>query len=314
MTCEKCCFKSNRFGKDRKGYQRFRCPKCRKTFTQPTNANVTGTYAPMAKAETVVRLIVEGNSIRSTERITGMHRDTILRLLVIVGERCERLLECKIRALPVSEVQCDELWGYVGCKEKNKREDSPITFGDAYCFVAIERHTKLVLAWHLGRRTTRDTEAFTEKIDAATIGRFQITTDGFAAYPDAVSLSLGTRVDYAQLIKVYSAPTGDEHRYSPPEVVDAVPVPRIGRPRLQKICTSHIERLNLSLRMSLRRLTRLTNAFSKKWENLKAAYALFFAYYNFCRVHQTLRITPAMESGLAEHVWSVGELLAATQS
>ncbi len=314
MTCEKCCLKSNRFGKDRKGYQRFRCPKCLKTLTEPHNGTVHGMYVSTGKAESVLRLLVEGNSIRSIERITEMHRDTILRLLVLVGERCERMLEDKLRNLTVRDVQCDEMWGFVGCKEKNKAEDMPVTFGDAYCFVAIERNTKLVLAWHLGRRTSRDTEAFTEKIDAATVGRFQITTDGFSAYPDAISLSLGTRVDFAQLIKIYGSPSDGEHRYSPPEVVDAIPVPRIGRPVPQRISTSHVERQNLTMRMCIRRLTRLTNGFSKKWENLKAALALYFAYYNFCRVHQTLRITPAMETGVTDHVWSLGELLASTQN
>ena len=313
MTCANCCLSANRFGKDRKGYQRFRCPKCRKTFTQPHNGTVHGTYATMSRAESVIRLLVEGNSIRSVERITEMHRDSIVRLLVLVGERCEQMLERKIRAVPVSDVQCDEMWGFIGCKEKNKSADSPATFGDAYCFLAIERHSKLVLAWHLGRRTVRDTEAFTEKINDATIGRFQITTDGFNAYPDAISLSLGTRVDFAQLIKVYASPMDGQQRYSPPEVVDAIPVPRIGRPVPQRICTSHVERQNLTMRMCIRRLTRLTNGFSKKWENLKAALALYFAYYNFCRVHKTLRVTPAMEQGIADHVWSLGELLASTQ-
>jgi len=309
MTCIQCCLSANRFGKDRNGYQRFRCPKCGRTFTQPHNGNIHGMYTGTEKAETIIRLLVEGSSIRSVERITGMHRDTIMRLLALVGGHCERMLEEKIRKVRVNDVQCDELWGFVGCKEKSKVADSPVTFGDAYCFVAIERKTKLVLAWHLGRRTTRDTEAFTEKIDAATTGRFQITTDGFAAYPDAISLSLGTRVDFAQLIKVYASPVDGQQRYSPPEVVDAIPVPRIGRPTPQRICTSHVERQNLTMRMCIRRLTRLTNGFSKKWENLKAALALYFAYYNFCRVHQTLRVTPAMEQGIADHVWTIGELI-----
>lgn len=182
--------------------------------------------------------------------------------------------------------------------------------GDAYCFVAIERTSKLILAWHLGRRTAEDTEAFTEKLDYATTGRFQLTTDGFAAYPDAVPYSLGTRVDFAQLVKVYAAPRDPDERYSPASVVNAVPVPRWGDPDPQSICTSHVERQNLTMRMQLRRLTRLTNAFSKKWENLKAALAVYFTHYNFVRVHSTLRITPGMQAGLSDHVWSWGELLA----
>jgi IS1 family transposase len=266
-------------------------------------------YVATARAAQIVRLLVEGMSIRSIERITGIHRDTILRVLQTVGEGCERMLEDKIHKVPVRDVQCDEMWGFVGCKEKSRSKDHPISFGDAYCFVAIERKTKLVLAWHLGRRMMRDTVAFTEKIDAATIGRFQITTDGFAAYPDAIHYSLGTRVDFAQLIKIYGSPTDGEHRYSPPEVIESIPVPRIGTPVPQRICTSHVERQNLTMRMCLRRLTRLTNAFSKKWENLKAALALYFAYYNFCRVHQTIRVTPAMQSGITNRIWSLEDLI-----
>ena len=175
--------------------------------------------------------------------------------------------------------------------------------------MAIERTSKLILAWHLGRRTAEDTELFTEKLDQATSGRFQLTTDGFAAYPDAVHYSLGTRVDFAQLVKVYAAPRDPDERYSPASVVNAVPVPRWGTLDPQSICTSHVERQNLTMRMQLRRLTRLTNAFSKKWENLKVALAVYFAHYNFLRVHSTLRVTPAMEAALSDHVWSWGELL-----
>jgi IS1 family transposase len=209
----------------------------------------------------------------------------------------------------VRDVQCDEIWGFVGCKEKRNLNGDPMR-GDAYCFVAIERNTKLVLSWHLGRRTARDTMAFTEKVNEATSGQFQITTDGFAPYFDAIHTCLGTRVDFAQLIKVYAAPADDEHRYSPASVVEAIAKPVWGQPDPDRICTSHIERQNLSIRMGMRRMTRLTNAFSKKWENLKAAYALWFAFYNFCRVHQTLRVTPAMEAGIASHVWTLEELIA----
>lgn len=268
-------------------------------------------YTSSEKAVLILKMLVEGMSVRSIERLTGVHRDTILRLLVLAGQHCERLLEEKLRAVSVSDVQCDEIWGYVGCKEKNNLDGDPLR-GDAYCFVAIERNTKLIISWHLGRRTARDTVAFTEKIDEATQGRFQITTDGFKPYVDAVHYSLGTRVDFAQLVKIYSTPRDGEQRYSPAEVVDAVPVPRWGEPELKRICTSHVERQNLSIRMGMRRMTRLTNAFSKKWKNLKAAYALWFAFYNFCRVHSALRVTPAMQSGISDHIWGIGELLGAT--
>jgi IS1 family transposase len=182
--------------------------------------------------------------------------------------------------------------------------------GDAYTWVGIERNTKLVLAWHLGQRDMVDCEAFTEKLDYATSGHFQLTTDGYRPYENAVSYSLGTRVDYAMLIKVYAFDREGEQKYSPPEVVDTTTKILIGDPDPSRICTSIVERSNLSMRTSIRRLTRLTNAFSKKWENLKAMLALYFAYYNFCRIHSSIRCTPAMESGLTGHIWTIRELLA----
>lgn len=308
MVCHNCRSQCKKFGRDRKGNQRFQCRECRKTYADRPE-RLEGTYVPPQEITSIMRLLVEGLSVRSIERITGFHRDTVLNVLALVGERCGYLLEKKIHAVPVRDVQCDEIWGYVGCKQKSNTNGDPLR-GDAYCFIAVERNTKLVLTWHLGRRTARDTIAFTEKVNEATSGDFQITTDGFKAYRDAVSYSLGTRVDFAQLIKVYAS-SQEETRYSPAEVVSTEVVPVIGNPNPEKICTSHVERQNLSIRMGMRRMTRLTNAFSKKWQNLRAAYALWFAFYNFCRVHQTLRVTPAMEAGLTDHIWTLGELLEA---
>jgi len=310
MTCHNCNSRCKKFGKHRNGLQRFRCNQCRKTFTEDHATPLGSMYTPLEKAAKAIELLVEGCSVSTVERFTGLHHTTILSLLVLVGEKCERLLGSRISNLPMSDVQCDEIWGFVGCKEKHNASGDPMR-GDAYCFVAIERNTKLVLAWHLGRRNARDTVAFTEKINEATQGRFQITTDGFRPYVDAVHMSLGTRVDFAQLIKVYSSPRDGEQRYSPAEVVDAVPVPQWGEPELDRICTSHVERQNLSIRMGMRRMTRLTNAFSKKWANLKAAYAVWFAFYNLCRVHCTLRCTPAMAARITDHIWSVRELMEA---
>jgi IS1 family transposase len=259
-----------------------------------------------------LQLLLEGMSVRSVERVTEMHRDTILRLLVLAGERCQRLMEEKIKSLPVRDVQADEIWGFCFKKEGHKWEyEKDIAgIGDAYCFVGIERHNKLILAWHLGKRDQKATDAFIGKLRYATDGgRYQFTTDGFKPYISAVKLYLKGIVDFAQLVKVYSSPREGEQRYSPGDVVEAVPVPIMGLPVRNQICTSHIERQNLSIRMGMRRMTRLTNAFSKKWENLEAAYSLWFAYYNFCRVHQTLRISPAMEAGISDHLWSISELL-----
>ena len=267
----------------------------------------------MEKAISILTLLVEGNSVRSIERITGVHRDTILRLLVQAGEKCERLLENKIKGLPVADVQCDEIWGYCYKKEGHKwmfevdRQD----MGDAYTFVAIERNTKLVLTWHLGKRTTQHTQTFIGKLAKATATKpYQLSTDGFTGYIPAVDYHLTERgVDYGQLIKVYGASREGEQRYSPAEVTSANPHPVFGLPDKNRICTSHVERQNLTMRMHMRRLTRLTNAFSKKWGNLKAALALHFAWYNFVRVHNALRMTPAMEAGIADHIWTIREFL-----
>jgi transposase-like protein len=307
MTCHNCKIKCQRFGKDRKGNQRFRCCQRYKTYSERPE-KLDGTYLPTEKITQIIRLLVEGCSVRSIERVTGIHRDTILNVLMLAGERCERLLVSKIQGLPVNDVQYDEIWGFVGCKEKRNVSGDP-TLGDGYCFVAIERNTKQVLTWHLRKRTARDTFAFTEKINEARQGQFQITTDGFKPYFDAVHHSLGTRVDFAQLVKVYAAPRDGEQRYSPSEVVDTVPLPRWGQPKLNRICTSHVERQNLSIRMGMRRMTRLTNAFSKKWENHYAALSLYFAYYDFVRIHSSIRVTPAMETGITDHVWTLEELL-----
>jgi len=292
--------------------QRFRCRQCKKTFTEDHEKPLDEMRLPVEKAEAVLRLLLEGMSVRSVERVTEVHRDTILKLLVLAGERCQRLMQERIQNLDVQDVQADEIWGYVGKKEGHKwdHEKDVEEIGDAYCFVGIERETKLVLAWHLGKRDALNTDKFIYKLALATSRqRYQLTTDGWKAYVRAVEMFLGERVHFAQLVKVYGANREGEQRYSPAEVVNAVPCIVSGNPVREKICTSHIERQNLSIRMGMRRMTRLTNAFSKKWENLEAAYSLWFAYYNFCRRHQTLRVTPAMEQKLTDHQWTVGELV-----
>jgi transposase-like protein/IS1 family transposase len=309
MTCADCKVECQRFGKHRNGLRRFRCPNCKRTFTEPHTRTLGEMYISWDKALLAVQLLIEGNSIRSTERISGLDKNTIMRVLVLAGEKCEKVSDEMINNVPVKDVQADEIWSFIGKKEKMVKADDDPTLGDAYCFVGIERNSKLVLAWHLGRRTARDTEAFTEKLNEATTGKFQITTDGFKAYVDAVHMILGTRVDFAQLIKVYAASPEGEHRYSPSEVISTEVVPVIGRPDPNKICTSHVERQNLTMRMQIRRFTRLTNGFSKKWENHYAALSLYFAYYNFVRIHSAIRVTPAMEAGITDHVWTLKELL-----
>jgi IS1 family transposase len=259
---------------------------------------------------------VEGNSVRSTERITGVHRDTVLHLLEVVGERCEQIMDEHIQGIPLTCVEADEIWGFVGKKEGHKTEEEKRDrkLGDSYTFVDIEAKSKLVVCFLLGRRDLSSAIAFMEKLQRATGKRFQLTTDGLKAYIEAVDTIFGPGIDYAQLVKSYKL---DEignlaRRYSPGDFVSAVKVPVMGKPDMDRVSTSYVERQNLTMRMSMRRLTRLTNAFSKKWENMEKALALHFAYYNFCRVHQSLRITPAMEAGISDHIWTLEELIGAT--
>jgi len=257
-----------------------------------------------------LRHLLEGTSIRSTERLVEVHRDTIITATVTAGKSCQRFLEHVVRSVQVSDVQADEIWGFVYCKERTRvRENWDEDCGDAYCFVALERYTKLVLAWHLGKRCPEDTDVFSGKLRAATNGRFQLSTDGYTPYRTAIPSAFRQEIDFAQIVKVYGNAPEAERRYTPPQVVGVTLVPCMGEPDMAKVCTSHVERNNLNMRMMVRRLTRLTNAFSKKWENHEAALGLFFAYYNFCRVHTTLKMTPAMQAGLASRPWSLAKLL-----
>ena len=315
MTCHNCLIEATKNGKHRNGLQRFRCAQCGKTYTElHEDAFRVEDHLRTDRGQLAIRLLVEGNSIRSVERITGYHRNIIMQLLLIAGQRCEALLATKIRSVPVSDVQCDEIWGFVGKKERSKGDGDGREVGDAWCFIAIERTTKLVLSFQLGKRTVKSALQFMGKLSLASDAgqRFQLTTDRLNAYPYAVAEMLGDRVDYAQLIKVYAYSEPESaRRYSPPDVVEAIPTPVYGDPDRQRICTSHIERQNGSLRQWCKRLTRLTYAFSKKWENLQAALALHFAFYNFCRVHGTIKATPAMAAGVADRVWTIHELVGA---
>jgi transposase-like protein/IS1 family transposase len=312
MKCDKCKIECVKFGKHRNGLARFRCKQCGKTYTEPHERLLGAMTVPEEQALAALRMLLEGMSIRAVERITGLHRDTIISILVQTGERCAEFLSRVIRDVPVSDVQADEIWGFVLKKEKHKTFEETLDnkIGDAYCFVAIERNTKLVLTYKLGRRDVKTTNEFIEQVRTATApGRFQMTTDGFKPYIDAMKVRLWDRANYGMLIKVFATPREGEQRYAPGDFVEALPKVIMGRPELDLICTSHIERQNLTMRMAMRRLTRLTNGFSKKWDNLNWALALHFAYYDFCRVHQTIRVTPAMESGLTDHIWTLRELV-----
>jgi transposase-like protein/IS1 family transposase len=289
---------------------RFKCRDCKRTFSERTRKPSKAINLSNDKLFRVLDCLSEGCSVRSTARLCDVTIATVLRVLRIAGDKCERVLQEHVREVPVKDVQADELWGYVHCKERNKRNPNNERQGDAYTFLAVERHSKIILAWHLGRRNRIDTEIFIEKLNEATVGQFQLTTDGMAAYPNAVSLSLGTRVDYSQLIKIYTGVTEGPTRYSPGKLESTVIEPWFGNPDPDLVCTSHIERVNLTVRMRMRRLTRLTNAFSRKWDNLKAAVALFVFSYNFREIHRSIRCTPAMEAGVASTIWTWADLFA----
>ncbi len=310
MTCHNCRIECKRKGHDRKGQQRFQCRQCSKTFLQPQEKPLEGMYLPIEKAERVLAMLLEGCSVSSVERLTDVHHGTILKLLVLAGEKAERIMATRIVNVKVRDIECDEVWAFIGKKQKRVRPEDDQNLGDAYTFVAIERHSKLVLNFALGKRDQATTDIFIEGLRHATAAKpYQMTADGFPCYPSAISNTLEDRVSFAQLIKVYRAASDGEARYSPAEVASVEVVRCVGRPDPERICTSIVERSNLSIRMGTRRFTRLTNAFSKKWENHWAAVALWFAFYNFCRVHKSLRVTPAMEAGIANHVWSVREML-----
>lgn len=312
MTCQACQIECKRHGRDRKGNQRYQCPQCSKTFLAAQEKPLGTMSLPFEQAEMVLRMLLEGNSVSSVVRLTGVHQKTILKLLIMAGEKCEKIMAQKIVNVPVRDVEFDELWNFIGKKQKRVRPEDDQNLGDCYTFVAIERHSKLVLNIAMGKRNQQTTDVFVEGVRHATRhGHFQVTTDGFPAYKSAITTTLHDRCDYAMLIKVYKAPSDGEARYSPADVASVEEVIVMGQPDAERICTSIVERQNLSVRMGTRRFTRLTNAFSKKWENQWAAVALWFTFYNFCRVHKSLRVTPAMEAGISDHVWSVGELLRA---
>ena len=265
---------------------------------------------PMEKQIQVIAALVEGNSVRAVARMADVEHKAVLRVLLRVGDRCARMLNERMRRLPCRLVQADEIWTYVGKKEKRVGYgDNPEEVGDQYVFVAMDSETKLIPCFRVGKRNAANAWYFVQDLQTRLANRVQLTTDGFRPYKDAVDDAFGMDVDYAMLVKMYSDSGQADTRYSPGEIVDVRTIPITGHPHPRLISTSHIERQNLTIRMQLRRFTRLTNAFSKKLENLKAACALHFAWYNFCRVHSTLRVTPAMAAGIASEIWSLGQLL-----
>jgi IS1 family transposase len=264
----------------------------------------------------IINALVEGNSLRSTARMCDVAFNTVLKLLPEIGQACEEYQRRVLVNLPCKRIQCDEIWSFCYAKEKNVPDElrGKHGYGDVWTWTAIDADTKLIPAWRVGDRNAWHAQHFMYDVASRLANRVQLTTDGHRVYLTAVELAFGTEVDYAMLVKIYSSDRGEgEVRYSPATCMGTRETRLIGNPDPKHISTSYAERQNLTMRMKMRRFTRLTNAFSKKLENHKHAIALYFMHYNFCRVHQTLRVTPAMEAGVADHVWTIEEIIASME-
>jgi IS1 family transposase len=258
----------------------------------------------------VIAALIEGNSIRATVRMTGVAKNTIVKLLADIGTACQAYHDEHVRGLKPVSIQCDEIWAFVGAKQKNVSTGKQVEgWGDAWTWTCLDRDSKLIISYHLGLRTPDDAREFMQDIAGRINNHTQLSTDGLGCYPDAVREAFGDMVDYAQIIKVYREQHPDHARYSPASCVGCQKKWIQGAVFSEMVSTSHVERNNLTMRMSMRRFTRLTNAFSKKLQNLQHALALHFMHYNYCRKHQTLKQTPAMAANLADHQWTIQELI-----
>ena len=257
----------------------------------------------------IIAALIEGNSINATCRMLGVGKHTVLRLLEDAGCVCAAFHDANVRNLRAGRVQCDEIWQYVGAKAKNVRpEKEAIGWGDVWTWTAIDADSKLIISYMLGDRGASTAQAFMQDIASRISNRIQLTTDGHRVYAEAVENAFGSEIDYAMLVKIYGASNDGESRYSPATCIGCRTGVLAGDPDPKHISTSYVERQNLSMRMGMRRFTRLTNGFSKKFENHAHQVALYFMHYNYCRVHSSLRVTPAMEAGLTDHVWTLAEL------
>ena len=256
--------------------------------------------------------LVEGNSIRSTVRMTGVAKGTVLKLLVALGRACEDFHRRTVVNVRSKRIQCHEIWAFCYAKERNVPEEKRglYGYGDVWTWTALDADSKLVVSWLVGERDAGYAMEFINGVASRVVTRIQLTTDGLRAYLEAVEGAFGAAIDYAQLVKLYGEAPEAEKRYSPAQCIGCERKRVEGNPDPRHISTSFVERQNLTMRMSMRRFTRLTNAFSKKIENLEAVVALHFMWCNFGRIHQTLRVTPAMEAGVVDHIWSVEEIVA----
>ncbi len=266
---------------------------------------------PKTRAQ-IVRCLVDGNSLRATSRITGASKNTITKLLCELGQACREFHDAKVRGVNAKRVQCDEIWSFVYAKEKNLSDQQRVegVKGSMWTWTAIDADSKLVISYLIGARDAGYAWEFMQDVASRLTSRVQLTTDGLKTYLDAVAGAFGADVDYAMLIKQYGETDAGAGRYSPAACTGITAKPITGEPDADHVSTSFVERQNLTMRMAMRRFTRLTNGFSKKVENLEHAVSLHFAYYNFCRIHQTLRVTPAMQAGLTDRAWSIDDLIA----
>jgi IS1 family transposase len=268
---------------------------------------------PLARRTQIIGALVEGNSIRSTERMTNTHRDTIMRLMVEVGTGCAALANDQMRNLDCRRIEVDEIWSFVGKKQAQMRPgDNRFRVGDQWTFVAIDPQTKLVPSYLVGKRSRDNAIAFMSDLSERLSNRVQISSDSLGTYVTAVEQAFGADVDYGQIVKFFDAEPIGPGRYSPPRVTGVERTAVAGSPDIRHISTSMVERQNLTMRMSMRRFTRLTNGFSKKIENMQAAVSLHFAHYNNVRIHKSLRTTPAMAAGVTDRLWSLEELVERT--
>src|SRR4051812_10261347 len=265
-----------------------------------------------AKRSAIVRALCEGCSIRSTVRMTGASKNTITKLIVELGEACSAYQHATIRNITSKRVQADEIWSFVYARRDNVPEEKAgqFGFGDVWTWTAMDADTKLMLSWYVGRRDAESAQTIMQDVASRLANRVQLTTDGLKAYLVAVDSAFHGDIDYATIHKIYGTDPKSERRYAPPKCLSCQTKSVIGDPDPAHVSTSYVERANLTMRMGIRRFTRLTNAFSKKLENHVAMLSLYFMFYNFARVHQTLRVTPAMEAKLTDHVWSVDEIVA----
>ncbi len=272
-------------------------------------ANILAKHKQIA----VVSALAEGSSIRSIERMTGINRNTIMNLGVRVGQGCTALLDAKMRDLPCRYLQFDEVWGFIGKKQRHVRPDDKPEYGDVWTFCAIDADTKLVPAFKCGKRDLATAKAFVADVASRMSTRVQISSDALRAYVESIEQVYGANVDYGQIIKTYEHDDAQnaERKYSAAKFVSVEKRAVAGNPDMDEVSTSYIERLNATTRLHMRRLTRLTLAFSKKFENFEAAVGLHFAYYNLVKRHNSLRMTPAMAAGIERDFWSVGDLVEA---